>query len=89
VDRIGDVLQVLAPEVLDRIVEAATHVAVDARRDADRPRTRQRAQPGGDVDRVAEGGSPRLDQHVAEMDSYAKPERSLAGRLRGQLFLHL
>ena len=71
VHRVGDVLQALAPEVDERLVELVPDVAVDAVGDADRSRPGEGLQARGDVDGVAEG-RPLAQEQIPEVDPDAQ-----------------
>src|SRR5262245_37959793 len=80
--RLGDGLEPLQPEVLDGLVEAMSHVPVDAVRDADRPGPGDRLEARGDVDGVATGRTcPPQDIAVVHADADAEsPARELLRR---------
>ena len=68
-----DVLELLAPEVDELLVEPVVHVPMDAVGNADRPRAGERLQAGGDVDRVTEGVALAQEQ-IAVVDPDAQLE---------------
>ena len=73
----GDVLETALAQVLEIQAELAHRVLADAVGDADSPCDRQRLQPGGDVDTVA-------DEVLALHDHFALVQADAEGHLLGR-----
>ena len=78
-NRLGDVLQRLQPEIVKAAIELAGDLVVDTARHIDRTRLGQAFQPRSDIDAVAVKVAA-LDDDVAEID----PMRSTIWRAFGK-----
>ena len=81
-DRLGDVLELLRAEIVDRKVEPSLDLPVGVLGQADRPGLANTLQARGDIDAVAHQVAVRLLDHVAEMDADPELDTTL-GRQSG------
>ena len=72
-DRLGDVFEVMRPEVLEVQLDPAGDAVADDFRDVDAARLGQCLKPRRNVDAVAENIAV-LDDDVVEIDPYAEPD---------------
>ncbi len=76
--RLGDILQCLIAEVLDREIEFSPRLGQHRARDADAAGLGHGFEPRGDVDPVAKD-VVAVDDHVAEIDPNAEVDAGLGG----------
>jgi hypothetical protein len=76
-DRPSDVLELRRPEISDRHIEPAAHLAVGVLGQTDRARRSYPFQSRGDVDAVAHQVAISLLDHVAKMDADAEIDATI------------
>ena len=79
-DQVGDVLHRQFAEIVIRHIKPVTNIVVDAGRQADPVRFRQRLEPGSHVNAVAVD-VVLVNDDVADIDAQTKPNLLIAGNV--------